>query len=71
MAISCKGQRRTHDLVGEKHGDQTYVLNRYSRIPVTQPQENTNTVFRLVDSVYDMDMYVFKLNVFTKQVKYD
>jgi len=28
-----------------------------------------NTVFRLVNPVYDMDMYIFKVNVFTKQAK--
>jgi len=27
-------------------------------------------VFRLVNPVYDMATYIFKLNVFTKQVKY-
>jgi len=30
-----------------------------------------NTVFRLVDPVYDMDTYIFKLNVFTKQAIYE
>jgi len=28
-----------------------------------------NTVFRLVSPVYDMDMYIFKVNVFTKHAK--
>jgi len=30
-----------------------------------------NNVFRLVNTVYDMDTYIFKVNVFTKQAKYD
>jgi len=30
-----------------------------------------NNVFRLVSPVYDMDMYIFKLDVFTKQAKYE
>ena len=30
-----------------------------------------NTVFRLVTPVYDMDTYTFKVNVFTKQAKYE
>jgi len=28
-----------------------------------------NTVFRLANPVYDMDTYIFKLNVFRKQAK--
>jgi len=28
-----------------------------------------NTVFRLVNPVYDLDMDIFKVNVFTKQTK--
>jgi len=30
-----------------------------------------NAVFRLTDPVYDMDMYIFKANVFTKQAEYE
>ena len=30
-----------------------------------------NTVFRLVHPVNDMDAYRFKVNVFTKQAKYE
>jgi len=30
---------------------------------------NTNTVVRLVHPVYDMDTYLFKVNVFTRQAK--
>jgi len=30
-----------------------------------------NTVFRLVNPVYDTDMFIFKVDVFTKQVKYE
>jgi len=30
-----------------------------------------NTIFRLVDPVYDMDTYIFKVNVFTKQATYE
>jgi len=30
-----------------------------------------NNVFRLVNPVYDMDTYIFKANVFTKQAKYE
>jgi len=29
-----------------------------------------NTVFGLVNPVYDIDTYIFKLNVFTNQTKY-
>jgi len=32
--------------------------------------KNMNTVFRLVNPIYDMDTYIFKVNVFTKQAKY-
>jgi len=32
---------------------------------------NTNTVFRLVNPVYNMDTYLFKVTVFTKQAKYE
>jgi len=30
-----------------------------------------NQVFRLVNPVYDMDTYIFKVNVFTKQAEYE
>jgi len=30
-----------------------------------------NTVFRLVDPLYDMDMYIFKVIVFIKQAEYE
>ena len=30
-----------------------------------------NTVFRLVNPVYDMDTYIFRVHVFTKQAKYE
>jgi len=30
-----------------------------------------NNIFRLVNPVYDMDMYIFKASVFTKQAKYE
>jgi len=30
-----------------------------------------NTVFCLVNPVYDMDTYIFKVNVFTKQAKHE
>jgi len=30
-----------------------------------------NNVFRLVNTVHDMDMYIFKVNVFTKQAKWE
>jgi len=39
----------------------SYVLNRYSR-----SHTNTNNVFRLVNPVYAMDMYIFKVTVFKK-----
>jgi len=32
---------------------------------------NINHVFRLDNPVYDMDTYIFKVNVFTKQAKYE
>jgi len=32
---------------------------------------NMNTVFRLVDPLYDMDMYIFKVIVFIKQAEYE
>jgi len=50
---------------GPPQDPSAYVLNRYSRIPGTQPRES-NTVFRLVNPVYDMDMYIFKVGVFKK-----
>jgi len=30
-----------------------------------------SNVFRLVNPAYDMDTYIFKVNVFTKQAKYE
>jgi len=33
--------------------------------------KNMNHVFRLSNPVYDMDTYTFKVNVFTKQGKYE
>ena len=30
-----------------------------------------NNLFRLVDPVYDMDTYIFKVNIFIKQAKYE
>jgi len=44
------------------------MLNMYSRIPVAQPQEY-KYVFRLDNPVCDMDTYIFKVTVFTKQAK--
>jgi len=32
-------------------------------------RRNTNSVFRLVNPVYDMNTYIFKVAVFTKQAK--
>jgi len=32
---------------------------------------NRNDVFRLVNPVYDMYIYIFKVTVFTKQAKYE
>jgi len=34
-------------------------------------RKNMNTVFRLVNPVYAMDMHIFKVNVFTQQAKYE
>ena len=34
-------------------------------------RKNTNHVFRLVNPVYDMDVYIFKVTVFIKQAKYE
>ena len=31
--------------------------------------KNMNNAFRLVNPIYDMDTYIFKVNVFTKQAK--
>jgi len=33
--------------------------------------KNTNIGFRLVNPVYAMDMYIFKVTVFIKQAKYE
>ena len=33
--------------------------------------KNLNNVFRLVNPVYDMDAYIFKANVSTKQAKHE
>jgi len=30
-----------------------------------------NNVFRLVNPVYDIDTYIFKVNIFTNQAKYE
>jgi len=43
-----------------------YVLNRVSRIPVAQPEE---CEYRI--PVYDMEMYIFKVGIVTKQAKYE
>ena len=48
----------------------SYMLNTYSRIPVTQSQEYDN-VFRLVIPVSDRNPYIFKVDVFTTQAKYE
>jgi len=32
---------------------------------------NMNHISRLIHSVYDMETYIFKVNVFTKQAKYE
>jgi len=45
----------------------TYVLNRYINVFQWRKHKNMNTVFRLINPAYDMDTYIFKLNVFTKQ----
>ena len=42
------------------------MLHKYSRIPM-----NTNHVFRLVNPVCGMNMYLFKVIVFIKQAKYE
>ena len=34
-------------------------------------RKNMNHVFRLVNPAYDMDTYICKLNVFTKQANYE
>jgi len=34
-------------------------------------RKNMNNVFRMVNTVYDMDTYIFKVNVFTKQANYE
>jgi len=41
------------------------MLNRYSRI-LGRSHKKTNTVFRLVNPAYDMDVYMFKGTVFIK-----
>jgi len=33
--------------------------------------KNMNNLFRLVNPVYDMDTYTFKVNVFTKQANHE
>jgi len=33
--------------------------------------KNMNNVFRRINPVYDMDTYIFKVNVFTQQAKYE
>jgi len=48
-----------------------YVLNTKSRIHETQPHEYMNNVFRLVSPVCDRNPYICKVNVFTKQAKYE
>jgi len=46
------------------------MLNRYSRIP-GRSHKNTNTVVCVVNPVYDMDTYIFKVAVFIKQAQYE
>ena len=46
------------------------MFNRYSRIPVSD-HKNMNHVFRLVKPVYDMDRFIFKVNVFIKLSNYE
>jgi len=46
------------------------VLNRYSRIPVAQPHKY-ELRFPLGNPIYDMDTYIFKVNVFTKQDEHE
>jgi len=48
-----------------RYGSAAYVLNMYSRIPVTH--KNTNNVFRLIHPIYNRNPYIFKVHVFTKQ----
>jgi len=45
------------------------MLNRYSRVSGTQPQENEKNVFRLVNPVYGMAMHIFKVTVFINLAK--
>jgi len=46
-------------------------LTQGSHVFLGRSHKKTNTVFRLVNPVYDMDMYMFKVTVFTKQAKYE
>jgi len=48
----------------------TLHVENYSRIS-RRSHKKTNTVVRLVNPVYDMDMYLFKVTVFMKQAKYE
>jgi len=50
-------------------GSSAYVLNTY--VFLWRSHTNMNTVFHLVTPLYGMDTYIFKLNVFTKQAKYE
>jgi len=47
-----------------------YMLNRYSRIPGTQPQEYE---YHIPPSkpVLDRNMFIFKVTVFLKRAKYE
>jgi len=43
-----------------------------SQVTVKQQQQNNmSNDFSLVNAVYDMDMYIFKVIVFTKQAEYE
>jgi len=46
------------------------VLNRY-HVFLWCSYKNTNNVFRLVNPVHDMHMYIFKVGVSKQQAKYE
>jgi len=46
-------------------------LNREIHVFLWRNHKNMNHAFRLVNPVYDMDTYIFKVNVFAKQAKHE
>jgi len=69
MAISCKGQRGVNTCLRAIRGVRVNPI--YIHVFLWRYHKKMKHLFRLVNPVYDMDTYIFKVNVFTKQAKYE